>query len=121
MSGALDGDQPLDIETRMRLVERAVVAMNDIAADLAVAQSRMPQNIAAAMQAAIDNTLENDEKMGRLFSRLTAHLTNRARNEAGGFVLGFIVKGVGWLFAFLVLASYLGWVPAFKIMGAAKP
>ncbi len=120
-AGDRDDESHLDIETRVRMVEKAVVAMNDIAADLAVAHSRLPQAIATAMQQAIDGTLSNDDKMNALFTRLTRHLTNRAKNEAGGLVFGFVIKGLGWLLAFLVLASYLGWVPAFKVMAAAKP
>lgn len=108
-------------ETRLRAVENAVVAMNDMVAELVVIQKRLPELLGEAIDAGITKAVNRDETMGTVWKSAQQHLTRRAREGAGGWLLGFLYRGAGWLMVFVVIASVAGWVPAWKIMSAAKP
>lgn len=110
-----------DERRRLVAVENAVVAMNNIAADLAIAQSRLPEMIEKAMEKAMTSTVTSDEKMAAVWRSASAHFTRRAQEGAGGWVLTVVLSGAKWAFFFFLLASYIGWIPAWKIMSTAKP
>jgi len=49
------------------------------------------------------------------------HLRKQVQIETGKRILGFLARGMTWLLVFAILASWMGWLPAWKVMSATKP
>lgn len=108
-------------ERRLRAVENAVLALNDIAAELATQQKRMPELIAGSIAQGVTLVTENDETMARIWGSFGMHMQRKAKEGAGGWVLGILRSGLSWVVIFVLVASYVGWIPAWKIMQSTKP
>lgn len=108
-------------ERRLRAVENAVLAMNDIAAEIATQQKRLPELIAGSFVAGVERVAGDDEVMAHVWSSFGAHMQRKAREGAGGWVLGILRSGLSWAVIFVLVASYIGWIPAWKVMQGAKP
>ena len=59
--------------------------------------------------------------MARVWSSFGVHMQRKAREGAGGWSLGILRSGLSWAVIFVLVASYIGWIPAWKVMQGAKP
>lgn len=112
---------PLKLEARMAALENAVLALTAMAEASERTHAALPAMIEKGMETAINRSVSDEEVMGKVWISAGKRLRKQARDQAGGWVLGFLFRGAGWLAAFAMLASFLGWIPAWKIMSTAKP
>lgn len=118
-----ESGHPDDAKTEARLiaVENAILAIQRMAEQSERTHSQLPSLLERAVETAIDRTIASEERMARVWVSAGTQLRRRAREEAGGWVFGFLARGLAWMSVFVVLASVLGWLPALKIMSATKP
>lgn len=110
-----------DNESRLRAVENAVIAFNDILAELAIQRGDVKRDIADGISSGLHRALDDEVLMAKIWKSFGTAMERKAREGAGGWMLGVLKSGVMWALVFLVVASFVGWVPAWKLMQSTKP
>lgn len=112
---------PIKTASRLAAVENAVLALHKIAERLDDTLNELPNMIEAGLEKGIKASVADEETMTTVWASAGAHVRKQAQIEVGKKIFGFVARGASWLLLFTVLASFMGWIPAWKVMMATKP
>lgn len=108
-------------ELRLKAVENAVIALNDIVAELTIQRQDIRRDVADGIVSGFHKAIDDEVLMAKLWVAFGTAMQKKAREGAGGWILGIVKNGVMWALVFMAVASFVGWLPAWKLMQGAKP